>query len=93
MADIPATMTAIDPAETGGPEGVSRSNAGCRNRVRVRCLSRLGGQNRAKLGGNDMLLRVQVTNVIDKYGWLVSNSGVFTYTPGRTFIAQLSADT
>jgi iron complex outermembrane recepter protein len=52
----------------------------------------LGGRYRARFGGNDMVLRVQVTNLFNEYGWLVSNSGGFTYSPARTFIAQLSID-
>jgi outer membrane receptor protein involved in Fe transport len=35
---------------------------------------------------------LQVTNVFDEYGWLVSNSGGFTYSPGRTYVAQLAFD-
>ncbi len=52
----------------------------------------IGGRYRAKVGGNDALLRVQVTNLFDEYGWLVSNSGGFTYSPGRTLVAQISLD-
>ena len=37
-------------------------------------------------------MRVQMTNVFNEYGWLVSNSGGFTYSPGRTVQAQLALD-
>jgi iron complex outermembrane recepter protein len=52
----------------------------------------LGTRYRTTIGGAAALFRVQVTNVFDEYGWLVSNSGGFTYSPGRTFIAQLAMD-
>jgi hypothetical protein len=38
------------------------------------------------------LVRLQITNVFNNYGWLVSNSGGFTYSPSRTFTLSLAAD-
>ena len=52
----------------------------------------LGARYRTVIGGATALVRVQVTNVFNEYGWLVSNSGGFTYSPGRTFLAQLAVD-
>ncbi|UVO55204.1 TonB-dependent receptor [Sphingomonas sp. SUN039] len=52
----------------------------------------LGTRYRTSIGGMAALFRVQVTNVFNEYGWLVSNSGGFTYSPGRTFVAQLAVD-
>ncbi len=52
----------------------------------------LGTRYRTTIGGAATLFRVQVTNVFNEYGWLVSNSGGFTYSPGRTFTAQLAVD-
>ncbi len=52
----------------------------------------LGTRYRMKIGGATALMRVQVTNVFDEFSWLVSNSGGFTYSPGRTFTAQLIVD-
>jgi iron complex outermembrane recepter protein len=52
----------------------------------------LGVRYRTKVGGAATLVRIQVTNLFDAYGWLVSNSGGFTYSPARTFTLQLAAD-
>jgi iron complex outermembrane recepter protein len=52
----------------------------------------LGTRYRTTLGGAAALIRLQVTNIFNTYGWLVSNSGGFTYAPSRTFTLQLAAD-
>jgi iron complex outermembrane recepter protein len=52
----------------------------------------LGTRYRTTIGGASALFRLQVTNLFDEYGWLVSNSGGFTFSPGRTFVAQLAMD-
>ncbi len=52
----------------------------------------LGTRYRFKINGTAGLVRVQMTNVFDEFGWLVSNSGGFTYSPGRALIAQLALD-
>ena len=52
----------------------------------------LGARYRTIIGRAATLVRVQVTNVLNEYGWLVSNSGGFTYSPGRTAIAQLAIE-
>ena len=52
----------------------------------------LGFRYRASLGGVSGLLRVQVTNVLNEYGWLVSSGGAFTYSPRRALQVQLVAD-
>jgi hypothetical protein len=52
----------------------------------------LGARYRLKINGAAALVRVQMTNVFDEYGWLVSNSGGFTYSPERTELAQLAMD-
>jgi iron complex outermembrane recepter protein len=49
----------------------------------------IGGRYRFQISGADVTTRLQATNVFDAYGWLVSNSGGFTYSPGRSFIAQV----
>jgi hypothetical protein len=33
-----------------------------------------------------------VTNIFNSCGWLVSNSGGFTYSPSRTYTLQRAAD-
>ena len=52
----------------------------------------VGARYRTKLGSSDVLVRAQVTNLFDEYGWLVSSSGGFTYSPRRTFLMQLGVD-
>ena len=52
----------------------------------------LGARYRFKLAGAQWLLRPQLLNAFNNYGWQVSTSGGFTYTNPRTFILQLAAD-
>jgi iron complex outermembrane recepter protein len=52
----------------------------------------LGGRYRFTLSKTPILLRVQATNIFNEYGWLVSSSGGFTYSPGRTLLTQLIID-
>jgi iron complex outermembrane recepter protein len=52
----------------------------------------LGTRYRTTIAGAATLVRLQVTNVFNSYGWQVSNSGGFTYSPDRTFTLQLAAD-
>ncbi len=52
----------------------------------------LGARYRFALGETKLLLRTQVTNVLNDYGWRVSSSGGFTFTLPRTFVASLAAD-
>jgi iron complex outermembrane receptor protein len=52
----------------------------------------LGGRYRFKVDGHPMLIRAQVQNLLNDYGWQVSSSGGFTYSSGRTYMAQLVFD-
>ncbi len=52
----------------------------------------LGGRYRFGLGPYKALVRVQVINLFNDYGWLVSSSGAYTTSNSRTFVAQLVAD-
>lgn len=52
----------------------------------------LGMRYRFKLAGGDWLARAQVTNLFNDYGWNVSSSGGFTYSPQRSVNLQLIAD-
>ncbi len=52
----------------------------------------LGMRYRFKLAGGDWLARAQVTNLFNDYGWNVSSSGGFTYSPQRAVNLQLIAD-
>lgn len=52
----------------------------------------LGARYRFVMGGARMLLRGQVINLFDAYGWNVTNSGGFTYVPSRTARLELLID-
>jgi iron complex outermembrane receptor protein len=52
----------------------------------------IGARFRFELGGTKFLLRGQMTNVFNDYGWKVSSSGGFTYTLPRTAVLNLAAD-
>lgn len=52
----------------------------------------LGSRYRFKLDGHSLLLRTQIFNLFNDYGWQVSSSGGFTYANGRTYMAQLVVD-
>lgn len=52
----------------------------------------IGTRFRFKLGNTKLLLRSQVTNVFNAYGWRVNSSGGFTYALPRTATINLAAD-
>ncbi len=52
----------------------------------------VGTRYRFKAGGASFLIRGQIQNVFDNFGWKVSSSGGFTYTLPRTFLLNLAAD-
>jgi iron complex outermembrane receptor protein len=52
----------------------------------------LGTRYRFKVDGHPVLFRAQAMNLFNDYGWQVSSSGGFTYSNGRTFMAQLVMD-
>ncbi len=52
----------------------------------------IGTRYRFSLGSAKLLIRGQVTNIFNDYGWNVSSSGGFTYTSPRTFVVQILAD-
>jgi iron complex outermembrane recepter protein len=60
--------------------------------VPARSTLALGTRYRFKLGPLATLIRVQATNVLNEYGWLVNGSGGFTYSPHRAVTAELSFD-
>lgn len=75
-------------------EGLSARTANAANSLKApaRESVALGTRYRLKLGDQPVLLRVQATNLFNDYGFQVSSSGGFTYSAGRTFVAQLIAD-
>lgn len=52
----------------------------------------IGVRYRFALGGTKMLLRPKIDNLFNNYGWLVSSSGGFTYSPGRSAQIEIAAD-
>jgi len=52
----------------------------------------LGFRYRFDVGSSHALIRAQAQNLFDDYGWQVSTSGGFTYSSGRTYMAQLVVD-
>ncbi len=75
-------------------ESVSGRVGNTSNRLIVpgRTTVALGARYRFKIGETASLIRIQAANIFDEYGWLVSNSGGFTYSPGRAFSAQFIVD-
>jgi iron complex outermembrane receptor protein len=52
----------------------------------------IGARYRFRLASARALLRLQVANVLDDYGWLVAANGAFQYSVGRRFLAELRVD-
>ena len=52
----------------------------------------IGMRYRFDLGGARALVRLELANVLDDYGWLVFGNGAFMYTTGRRVLAELRVD-
>lgn len=52
----------------------------------------LGARYRFSVASARALLRLQVANVFDDYGWQVAANGSFQYSTGRRFLAELRFD-
>lgn len=52
----------------------------------------LGARYRFRLDGHALLLRAQIQNLFNDYGWQVSSSGGFTYANSRAGMVQLVMD-
>lgn len=52
----------------------------------------LGGRYRFAIAKSTWLVRAQILNVFNKYGWNVSTSGGWSYIPQRSLSVQLVAD-
>lgn len=52
----------------------------------------IGTRYRFRIGSAKLLLRAQITNLLNDYGWKVSSSGGFTFTLPRTGLINLAAD-
>jgi iron complex outermembrane recepter protein len=66
--------------------GANTVRAGARENLNI------GGRYRFTVGGYKALARLQVTNVFNDYGWLITTSGGFTPSNSRTWTLQLLAD-
>lgn len=58
----------------------------------ARAILDLGARYRSRVGRVPTLLRVQVRNVADTFGWRVSGGGGYTLLPGRRVTASVTAD-
>lgn len=52
----------------------------------------IGARYRFAVASAKGLLRLQVANVFDDYGWLVAANGAFQYSSGRRFLAEVRFD-
>ena len=52
----------------------------------------LGARYRFSIGGVNAVFRPTIVNITDNYGWQVSSSGGWTYTPPRTLTLGLVTD-
>ncbi len=52
----------------------------------------LGMRYRFRLGSTRALLRLQVANLFDDYGWQVAPNGAFQYSAGRRLLAEMRFD-
>lgn len=57
-----------------------------------RTVVNIGARYRFKTAGGSFLIRPQVLNLFDNYGWQVSTSGGWTYSAPRSVTLQLVAD-
>lgn len=75
-------------------EAISARMANAANTLQVgpRETINLGARYRFGFAGAHWLLRTQISNLFNDYGWHVSSSGGFTYSNSRTYMAQLVAD-
>ena len=75
-------------------ESISRSIANTANTVEApgRAVFHVGGRYRFKLMGKPATLRAQVSNIFDRYGWIVNRGGSYVYNNPRRFSMYLAAD-
>ncbi|MFM9977221.1 MAG: TonB-dependent receptor domain-containing protein [Sphingomonadaceae bacterium] len=75
-------------------EGAGNRTANAANSLVVppRAVISLGSRYRFKLSDRPVLLRAQILNVTNTFGWNVGRTGGFTANPSRRFLLSLSAD-
>jgi len=52
----------------------------------------VGARYRVQIAGKSTLVRVQMTNITDGYGWDIVSSRSFQYKAGRAFNAYVAMD-
>lgn len=60
--------------------------------IPARTLVNVGARYRFSIGGAPILVRAQVTNLFNSFGWNISGSGYFTPIAARTMLLTLAAD-
>ena len=75
-------------------EASGRRTANAANTLSIppRAVISLGARYRFKIEGKPVLVRAQVANLTNTFGWNVGSSGGFTANPSRRFLISLSAD-
>ncbi|MFT3964773.1 MAG: TonB-dependent receptor [Sphingobium sp.] len=73
-------------------EGRRVANAASTLELPARTIVNLGARYRMKVGRVPTMLRLQVKNITDTFGWKVSSGGGFTLMPGRRVALSLTAD-
>ena len=75
-------------------ESLSKKAANAGNTLFAPALEELniGMRYRFDVGPSRALLRVQLANVLDDYGWRVFSNGSFMYTTGRRVLAEIRFD-
>lgn len=61
-------------------------------RIPAREVVSLGGRYRFKMGDTSAMLRAQVANIFDNFGYSNGSSGFFLYNLPRRFTLSLTAD-
>ena len=77
-----------------GFEGLSTRIGNASNRLLApaRATLDLGMRYRFSVGSTRALLRLQVANLLDDYGWQVAANGAFQYAAGRRLFAEMRFD-
>lgn len=73
-------------------EGARVANSKDTLQIPSRAVIDIGARYRFRIAGKPTLLRLQVKNLFDKFGWKVSSGGGFTLLPGRRAMVSLTSD-
>jgi iron complex outermembrane recepter protein len=75
-------------------ESISKSTANTANTIEVggRTVVHLGGRYRFKIFDKPATLRARVSNVFDRYGWVVVSGGAYVYNAPRRLDVYIATD-